>query len=582
MSEMTVPGTPATQMFDMFAPGTMLGRNELLATIGEGGMARVILARQRGPMGFEKVVVVKIIHPDFATDHAAVGMLLDEARIAAAINHPNVVQTYELGEAGGTFYIVMEYLAGESLQRILKSVSTGVAFDPRMAARIVADAAEGLHAAHELTDLQGNNLNLIHRDVSLGNIVVLYNGCTKVVDFGIAKTRDRVSGTTQRGQLKGKYAYMSPEQIKNEPMDRRSDVFSLGVVLWECLAQRRLFHADSVAGILMQILEGKRVPPSAYRADIPPALDAIALTALECDPARRFQSAAEMKRALEDVIWQSRCDAGDVQAYMTAVFGDRMRKRQAMLAECARNSAPLLEPKDARFDDTTGMRQTPPLPRALSPERIERHRRKNWLGGALMAAAVMIGVGAGIRAIGSRLGRNQEVYAQSRPEVATTAEPITPAATPDAAPPPEPVTANDPTADFVPSLGSRLRPEHLEPVRIELPEDRPPVAKAETIADPRRTEKPPEPSGPTARELYAKGSERFLAGSFVEAVAVYKQALAIDRNFAAAHRGLGMAYQRMGFDALALTSYRTYLALAPGAADAASIRQRIEQLGGEP
>src|ERR1043165_7771880 len=157
-----------SQTLDRFAPGTMLGRNELLAGIGEGGMARVILARQRGPMGFEKVVVIKVIHPDFAADRAAVGMLLDEARVAAQIDHPNVVQTYELGEAGGTFYIVMEYLAGESLQRILKSCSLGATFDPRMAARIVADAAAGLHAAHELTDIHGNNVGVIHRDVSLG------------------------------------------------------------------------------------------------------------------------------------------------------------------------------------------------------------------------------------------------------------------------------------------------------------------------------------------------------------------------------------------------------------------------------
>src|SRR5262249_31700146 len=158
----------------------------------------------------------------------------------------NVVQTYELGEAGGTFYIVMEYLAGESLQRILKTATLGPSLDPRMAARMVADAADGLHAAHELTDMRGRNLGLVHRDVSLGNIVVLYNGSVKVVDFGIAKTDDRVSSTTQAGQLKGKYAYMSPEQVHNQPLDRRSDVFSLGVVLWECLALRRLFHAPNI------------------------------------------------------------------------------------------------------------------------------------------------------------------------------------------------------------------------------------------------------------------------------------------------------------------------------------------------
>ncbi len=574
MSEMTAHGAPATQMFDLFAPGTMLGRNELLATIGEGGMARVILARQRGPMGFEKVVVVKIIHPDFAADRAAVGMLLDEARIAAAISHPHVVQTYELAEAHGSFYIVMEYLAGESLQRILKTVSAGASFDPRMAARIIADAADGLHAAHELADLQGTNLGVIHRDVSLGNIVVLYNGCTKVVDFGIAKTKHRVSSTTQAGQLKGKYSYMSPEQIKNEPMDRRSDVFSLGVVLWECLAQRRLFHADNIPGILMQILESKRIAPSAYRPEVPPALDAIALRALQTDPAKRFQSAAEMKRALEDAIWESRCDAGDVQHFMTAVFGDRMRKRQAMLADCARNSTPLLEPKDTRLDDTQ-----PQLPRALSPKRIER--RRGWLAGAVLAVGAMIGAGVGVRLIAGSFGRNNEVLAKtteppppppmgSKADRTVTADFATPA-----------VVAND-ADETLPK--SRLRPEHLEPIRVEPPPE-PVEIKPETqvkLVDSRRESLVPAPAAvQTVKDLYTKGSELFLGGSFVEAASVYKQALALDRKFAAAHRGLGMAYQRMGFDALAVTSFRAYLALVPGAGDAAAIQRRIEQLGGD-
>jgi eukaryotic-like serine/threonine-protein kinase len=584
MSVMT--GTAATQMFDLFAPGTMLGRNELLATIGEGGMARVILARQRGPMGFEKVVVIKVIHPDFAADRAAVGMLLDEARIAAQISHPNVVQTYELGEAGGTFYIVMEYLAGESLQRILKSVATGASFDPRMAARIIADVAEGLHAAHELTDLHGKNLGLIHRDVSLGNVVVLYNGNVKVVDFGIAKTRDRVSSTTQQGQLKGKYAYMSPEQIKNEPMDRRTDVFSLGVVLWECLALRRLFHAENIPGTLMQILEGKRVAPSLHRPEVPRELDAIALKALEVDPAKRFQSTLEMKRALEDVIWKSRCDAGDVANYMTAVFGDRMRKRQALIASAA-SVRPEIEPRDATFDDTSGLRPAP-LPRQLMPR--ARPKKRSWIAGAIVGAGVMIGVAGGIRLIGGRFGRN-ESFAGTTPVKQVAA---TKAAEPQ--PVVTPIARIDGESDTVPTLRSRLRPEHLEPVRVELPQDLRPTQDSldspGPVTVPAATTSPPRPappvvapavpSGPSTRELYAKGSELFLQGSFKEAVAVYKQALAIDRGYAPALRGLGLAYQRMGFDQLAIDSFKRYLALSPGAADAPSIQKRIEQLGGTP
>ncbi len=597
MSEMTGPA--ATQMFDVLAPGTMLGRNELLATIGEGGMARVILARQRGPMGFEKVVVVKVIHPDFAADSAAVGMLLDEARVAARIDHPNVVQTYELGEASGSFYIVMEYLAGESLQRVLKSVSLGASFDPRMAARIVADAAGGLHAAHELCDTLGNNLGLIHRDVSLGNIVVLYNGCVKVVDFGIAKSRDRVSNTTQRGQLKGKYAYMSPEQINDDPMDRRSDVFSLGVVLWECLAQRRLFHADNVPGILMQILDDKRIPPSHYCPNVPRALDDIALRALQTDPDKRFATAYDMKRALEDVIWESRCDSSDVHAWMTAVFGDRMRKRQALLAQAstARPSSGTgwIEPRDARFDETSALH--PPLPRRIPTSPPQP--RRSWLGGMIVAIGVMVGVALGVRLIGGQFG-NAESEAANRPTLATL-----PAIEPRAKPPAAPTAAHAqpadiPVGDRIPTDGVRLRPEHLEPIRIErqvarttVPETAtaptPPVdtgAKAVARAPAVHTRSTAavadtEPNdAPSMKELYASASTKFLAGDFVGAATVFKQAIARDQSYAPAHRGLGLAYQRMGLDALAVTSFRRYLALSPGAVDATSIRRRIEQLNG--
>ncbi|MGE3761554.1 MAG: protein kinase [Kofleriaceae bacterium] len=313
-----------------FAPGTMLGRYELLATIGTGGMASVILARQRGPHGFEKLVVIKVVHPHLAQDPAAINMLLDEAKVAAQIDHPNVVHTYELGEAYGTFYIVMEYLAGESLHQVLKVARTSHRpMTPFMVAKIVADAADGLFHAHTLNDLSGRPLGIVHRDVSPSNIVVQYNGTVKVVDFGIAKAEGRVT-STREGELKGKYGYMPPEQIKNEEMDARSDVFSLGVVLWEALAQRRLFNANNVAATLMQVLTADRVPPSSYYPQIPHALDIACLRALAPDPADRYQTMGELKQAIDDAIWQARIGTKDIENYMLALFADRMQMRSAM------------------------------------------------------------------------------------------------------------------------------------------------------------------------------------------------------------------------------------------------------------
>ncbi|CAN5687813.1 hypothetical protein BH11MYX3_BH11MYX3_29710 [soil metagenome] len=314
----------------------MLGRYELLATIGVGGMASVVLARQRGPAGFEKAVVVKLIHPHMAQDSVAVNMLLDEAKVAAQLDHQNIVHTYELGEAQGTYYIVMEYLAGESLGQVLKQGQKQQRpMSPFAAAKIVADAAEGLHYAHELCDFNGHPIGIVHRDVSPGNIVVQYNGAVKVVDFGIAKAQGRVT-STQDGELKGKYGYMSPEQIKNEALDRRSDVFSLGVVLWESLARRRLFQADNVAATLMQILTGDRTPPSAYDAEIPHALDVVALRSLAPDPSDRFQTIAEMKQAIDDAIWRARIGSNEIANHMTMLFSDRIETRKTLLARATR------------------------------------------------------------------------------------------------------------------------------------------------------------------------------------------------------------------------------------------------------
>ncbi len=335
------PNPPRGEAFNdpRFAAGTQLGKYELIAPIGSGGMASVILARTRGPGGFEKVVVIKVVHPHMASDEVAVSMLLDEGRLAALIEHPNVVHTYEVGEAFGTFYIVMEYLAGESLHTVIRqSIQPGSgAFHPTLAGKIISDACEGLHAAHELTDFNGVNRQIVHRDVSPGNIVVLYNGQVKVVDFGIAKAQGRAT-ETQVGELKGKYGYMSPEQINNEPMDRRSDVFSLGVTLWEALAKRRLFHQENIGATLMQILRGPRVPPSTYDREVPKALDEIAQKALQPDPRDRFQSAGEMKKAIDDAIWQARVGTSDVQKYMHSLFTQRMEARRQLLAAATDSS----------------------------------------------------------------------------------------------------------------------------------------------------------------------------------------------------------------------------------------------------
>jgi serine/threonine-protein kinase len=279
-----------------------LGKYQLLAVLGRGGMAEVFLALSRGAMGFDKLAVIKRLRPGMADDESFRRMFLDEARLAARLNHPNVVHTYEAGEHDNVYFIAMEYLEGQSLNKVVREAEKrGTPLSPLMSARIISDALAGLHHAHTLTDFDGRPLGIIHRDISPHNLFVTYEGTTKVVDFGIAKAA--LSSTeTEVGVLKGKVAYMSPEQATGAPLDARSDVFAMGIVLWEMLTLRRLMTGDTAASTLHRLLTVQVPPASTIRPDVDPTLDAIVQCSLQKDPNRRFPSALAMREALEAYI----------------------------------------------------------------------------------------------------------------------------------------------------------------------------------------------------------------------------------------------------------------------------------------
>ncbi|MBX3187878.1 MAG: protein kinase [Labilithrix sp.] len=262
-------------------------------------MADVFLSVARGQMGFNKLAVIKRLRQALAEEAAFRNMFLDEARLAARLSHPNIVHTYEVGEQNGVYFIAMEYLEGQSLNKVLKEAlrrKEGV--EAEVGARIVADALSGLHYAHDLRDYDGRPLNVIHRDVSPHNIFVTYDGHTKLVDFGIAKAA--LSSTeTEVGVLKGKVAYMSPEQAMGGRIDCRSDLFAMGIVLWELLARQRLMTGESAANTLHKLMNEPIPRVSQVIGNIDPALDAIVAKALEKDPQYRWQSAIEMRDALE-------------------------------------------------------------------------------------------------------------------------------------------------------------------------------------------------------------------------------------------------------------------------------------------
>jgi serine/threonine-protein kinase len=281
------------------------GKYQLFASLGRGGMADVFLAVARGPMGFNKLAVVKRLRAQLADDPSFRTMFLDEARLAARLNHPNVVHTYEVGEQDSIYFIAMEYLEGQALNKVIsEAVKTNKVFDEVVCARIVSDALSGLHHAHDLKDYDGRPLQIIHRDISPHNVFVTYGGVTKLVDFGIAKAA--LSSTeTEVGVLKGKVAYMSPEQAMAGPIDQRSDLFAMGIVLWELLTRQRLMTGDSAAATLHRLLNSPIPTVSSVRADVDPELDAIVAKALEKDPKYRFQDALEMRDALDTFIASS-------------------------------------------------------------------------------------------------------------------------------------------------------------------------------------------------------------------------------------------------------------------------------------
>lgn len=280
-------------------PPTRFGKYTLIGKLGHGGMAEVLLAVVDGLRGFRKLTVIKRLHARLEAESGFIDMFLDEARLAAQLDHPNCVQTLELGEIDGKHFLSMEYLDGQGLERLLRSsAQRDVLLPPEIVARIIADALDALAYAHDLTGFDGKPLGVVHRDISPQNLFITYAGVVKLLDFGIAKAETNLV-ETRIGVIKGKYAYIAPEQALAQTVDQRADLWSMGVVLWECLTSRRLFKSTNEFTTLQETLHGVIQPPSAYNPTIPPELDAIVMRSLMRPVEQRFQSANEFRSELE-------------------------------------------------------------------------------------------------------------------------------------------------------------------------------------------------------------------------------------------------------------------------------------------
>lgn len=344
-----------------FGPVRRFGDYTLIKKLATGGMAEIWMARKTGIAGFQQFLVLKKILAHLAEQGTFVRMFQDEARTSALLSHPNIVQIFDLGRAEGTYFIAMEYIAGENLAAIAwRGMKRGRPLPPSYAASIISSTCKALHYAHTLKGSDGRPLSIVHRDVSPQNILVTYEGEVKVVDFGIAKASTKTEHT-KTGMLKGKFSYMSPEQCLGAEIDRRSDIFALGILLYELCTGKRLYKHESELMILDMITKRQVVPPSEVSRDIPPELEQIILRALEKDVNDRFQTAQQMQLALDAFLRGERqgVNNAELSAYMRSLFPDKIEEKRRLRDRASRDDFEALFLQDEPTAATSPALATP-------------------------------------------------------------------------------------------------------------------------------------------------------------------------------------------------------------------------------
>jgi serine/threonine protein kinase len=420
--------------------GRRIGKYEILRHMASGGMAEIYLARATGIEQFQKLCVIKRILPAVAGDPNLVGMLLDEARIAATLHHSNIVQVFDIGQADGEYFIAMEYLHGRDVHAIARALrGRGLRLAEDQALSIILGICAGLHYAHERADDAGRPLGIVHRDVSPTNAIVTYDGGVKLVDFGLVKAEGR-STESRSGSLKGKLAYMSPEQCRARQLDRRSDIYSLSIMLWELTTGQRLYTGECDYDYLTAILERDPTRPSSIVPGYSPVLEAIIMKGLAREPAARYQTAEEMQLVLEEYCRECKLKVSPItlRRMMEDLFGDELRSWQEAMREgvpleehvmrSLATGSVLVEPR--RSEPMTVPEASPSVNRMLADLSASRRRRRvaPWL--------VTIAIAAGGAAAGTYYYVQQR---DSAPSPAPVAAPVpAPAPAPPTPPPPEP------------------------------------------------------------------------------------------------------------------------------------------------
>jgi serine/threonine-protein kinase len=420
---------------------TRVGRYELLVPLGVGGMAEVFKARAAGPGGFERYVVIKRILPAHGRDPEFIRMFVDEAKILGMLHHPNVVQVYDFGDDAGTLFLALEYVDGPSLSRILRTLRAARRRVPSaIAAYIGREVCRALDYVHNLESGDGSRLDIIHRDVTPSNIVLASTGTVKLLDFGVA-TFSRAAQVTRSGTVKGKPAYLAPEQLEGKQIDGRVDLFALGIVMHEMLTLQHLFAGDSDLSTVKKIMEMNIPSPSAERDDVSHDLEAIVMRALARDRKQRFATAAEMARTLDDVVVASKLRMDEVAAFVAEV--DRLAKLSPARTIPGYGAAVKQVRPDRRRDsmraagtvrarrqvtvaeDAPTRRERAVLRHLRNTGRVLASRPRATAAVAALLAAIGVGTAFGLR-VTITAGRNQAAAATVSPPPAPPASTTTP------------------------------------------------------------------------------------------------------------------------------------------------------------
>lgn len=462
------------------------GKYTLIAKIGHGGMAEVFLAASRGPAGFTKLCVLKRLHPHLEDEDALIGMFLDEARLAARLNHPNVVQTYEVGEVDGLHFLAMEYLEGQSLARLTRHLRRlDQALPLAVGVRMFVEILDGLEYAHTLRDFDGTPLNVVHRDISPGNIFATYDGQLKLLDFGIARAGTQLM-ETRAGQVKGKFAYIAPEQASPDGShDQRADIWSLGVVMWEAFAGKRLFKGESEVVTLHNALTSEILSLDHELPDIPEELSRIVDRALQRDPDERYRTAREMKEDLEAFMATEglRASRQDVGAFITGLFQRERDEQRQVLGAYMRGETPGIDIGPMITATGTGSGYSPMPAATEAPPARDRRQ--------FLIIALLFLLAAGVGAFFALQAPEPMEGDPGDPDVAAVGSAIAaPTETLDEAPAPPPTAQEAPTvaaeptppttAQEVPTVAAEPAPPRAsEPTAMALQAE--PAPSAESV-----------------------------------------------------------------------------------------------------